>query len=126
MSRFPATTRCRWRCPGIWTFGTCDRCLRAGAPCMVSAIGALMFLTSGTFTAQDGWTLMSNGPSGSTDRCSDNTDYIDTLEPIPGGTGYAPYGQIWNVALWHTPAQGDQFLLPNTQSKSPPQASAST
>src|SRR5690348_6799690 len=77
----------------------------------------------GTFTAQNGWTLY---PSGATDRCSDNTHWPDTQEPIPGGPGYAPYEEVWDGSSLHIPGEGDQVLLANTQSKSPAHASAGT
>lgn len=77
----------------------------------------------GTFTAQNGWTLY---PSGATNRCSDNSDWPDMSEPIPGGSGYVGYEDIWNGDHLHIPGNGDQELLANTQSKSPADASART
>lgn len=77
----------------------------------------------GTFTWQDGWTL---GAHAATDRCSDNTGYVDTSLPIPGGTGEVPYEDVWNGDQLHIPGAGDQALLANTQAKAPAYASAGT
>lgn len=71
----------------------------------------------GTFTQQNGWTLYSANP-GSANRCSDNASWPYTLVPIPGGTGFAPYGQVWNGNHLHIPGAGDQILLANNQPKS--------
>lgn len=79
----------------------------------------------GTFTKENGWTLYSITP-GSTNRCSDNVHWPYTRVSIPGGSGFAPYGQIWDGNHLHIPGQGNQQLLANNQTKSPAQGSAGT
>lgn len=81
---------------------------------------------SGSFTTYDGWTLYSATP-GTDQRCSDNTDFPYTWVPMPGGgSGFAPYGQVWSGNNLHVPGQGDQILLANRETKSPAYPSAGT
>lgn len=73
-------------------------------------------------TTDNGWTL--NG--GSSARCSDTTDTLNTSVPGMSGPVVAPLNIIWDGDKLHIPGEGDQQLLVNNQSKSPADASAST
>lgn len=73
-------------------------------------------------TTDNGWKLN----SGSTARCSDTTDTLDTEVPGPVGNIPAPLNVVWNGDQLHIPGMSDQELLVNNQSKSPANASAGT
>jgi YD repeat-containing protein len=73
-------------------------------------------------TTQNGWTLS----GGSSARCSDTTDLLNTRVPGPAGLIVAPINVIGNGYQLHVPGMGDQQLLVNDQSKAPAAASAGT
>src|SRR6185437_13784584 len=73
-------------------------------------------------TTDNGWTL--NG--GSSARCSDTTDTLNTRVPGMVGPVVAPLNIVWDGDQLHIPGMGDQELLVNNQSKSPADASAGT